>query len=977
MLFEERYKKLNAEQKLAVDTIEGPVLVVAGPGTGKTEILTLRIGNILKKTDTSPENILALTFTDNAAVNMRRRLSTLIGSSAYRVVIETFHSFCNNIIADYPEYFPNIVGSTNISEVESISLLGNLINDLPLDLLRPWGEPLHYIRDILKKIEELKREGLSPEEFVQILEKEEKIFKSREDLHHEKGAYRGKMKGEHKDFEKQLVKNKELFVVYDAYQKALHKKRLYDWSDMIMEVLGAIKSNADLKLILQEEHQYILVDEHQDTNNAQNKILELLCDFHKNPNIFIVGDEKQAIFRFQGASMENFMYVKKLYPKVKLIELSKNYRSGQNILDIAHSLIPSKNALTSHLKNSAQIYTAEFKNKNHELFFVADHIQNLIKKDGVAPEEIAILYRSNNEAFAVADALEKKGLPFVIESKEDLLSEKFVGRLLLILNALFYYSQDEYLIPVMHIDQFDIAPLDAYRIINKASKEKKSLYDLISKSEIPAILELDKKLKKWIKDSKNDHLSQFLERILRESAILQAMISSKNADAFLGIGRLFEEAKRISVSKPGANFSDFMKYMEIVREHKLFIERPKHAVKSKIHLMTAHKAKGLEFEYVYIVNSTEKSFGPKASRDHLKLVPLVYSLNKDAKPEDRNNIDDERRLFYVALTRAKKTVLITYASQDENGKEVLVSPFVLELREDKREKIDTEKYEEKMSEKPEDMMAERISNKATEIDKKFVAELFKSETLSVTALNNYLDCPWKYFYRNLLRIPSVPEKHQIYGTAMHAAVEDLWKAIKEKGASEKFLLDSYKRHLGLLGILSREEFKEALSRGSKALSGWFRWSRPEILNPIITEFAIRGVEVSPGIVLSGKIDKVEVVGKSRFIVTDYKTGKQKSRNDIEGLTKSSTGDIKRQLQFYKLLLELHSDIKMERGIIEFLEPEDNGKYKREEFDISDGEVAELKKTIKRVADEITSLSFWNTTCDDKNCEYCGFRRLLK
>jgi len=417
--------------------------------------------------------------------------------------------------------------------------------------------------------------------------------------------------------------------------------------------------------------------------------------------------------------------------------------------------------------------------------------------------------------------------------------------------------------------------------------------------------------------------------------------------------------------------------MEIIREHNLFIERPKYAVKSKIHLMTVHKAKGLEFEYVYIINSTEKSFGPKANRDHLKLVPSIYSLsNKTGPEEDKNNIDDERRLFYVALTRAKKSVLITYSLQDENGKEVLQSPFVLELREDRKIKIDTGEFEEKINKKPETLFKERVTSKITEIDRKFVTELFRSETLSVTALNNYLDCPWKYFYRNLLRIPSVPEKHQIYGTAMHAAVEDLWKNLKGNEVGEKFLLDSYKKELGLLGILSPEEFKEALARGSKALSGWYHWTKPEIKNPIITEFIIRGAELAPNIILSGKLDKVEVIGKSKFIVTDYKTGKQKSRNDIEGLTKNSKGDIKRQLQFYKLILELHSNIKMERGIIEFLEPDNGGKYKKEEFIIEDREVAELKKTIIRAADEITSLTFWNKTCDDPTCEYCGYRKLI-
>ena len=256
--FKERYENLNTEQKKAVDAIEGPVMVVAGPGTGKTEILTLRIGNILEKTDTSPENILALTFTDAASGNMRKRLASLIGSPAYRVNIETFHSFCNGVIQNYPEYFEEIIGSGNITEVEAMAILEKLIDELPLDILRPWGEPFHYAKDIYKKIAELKREGLNPKEFSDLVEKEEKKFKSRNDLFYEKGAHKGKMKSEHKEFEKVLQKNKELSLVYEAYQKELRKERLYDWSDMIMEVLSELRKNGDLKLILQENYQYIL-----------------------------------------------------------------------------------------------------------------------------------------------------------------------------------------------------------------------------------------------------------------------------------------------------------------------------------------------------------------------------------------------------------------------------------------------------------------------------------------------------------------------------------------------------------------------------------------------------------------------------------------------------------------------------------------------------------------------------------------------
>ena len=221
--FTQRYKNLNTEQKKAVDTIEGPVLVVAGPGTGKTEILTLRIANILQKTDTQPENILALTFTDAGAGNMRRRLSQLIGSYAYRVVISTFHSFCNDVIKTYPEYFPTIIGSSHVTEVEALGILADLITRMTLDILRPWGEPLHYLRDINKKIGELKREGVSVGEFVEMVKKEEKSFSKRDDLYYEKGPYKGKMKGEHKKFEKMLQKNKELVLIYDEYQKVLRK----------------------------------------------------------------------------------------------------------------------------------------------------------------------------------------------------------------------------------------------------------------------------------------------------------------------------------------------------------------------------------------------------------------------------------------------------------------------------------------------------------------------------------------------------------------------------------------------------------------------------------------------------------------------------------------------------------------------------------------------------------------------------------
>jgi DNA helicase-2/ATP-dependent DNA helicase PcrA len=639
--FSARYKNLNKAQKEAVDAIDGPVVVIAGPGTGKTEILTLRIANILQKTDTRPENILALTFTDSAAANMRKRLSALIGPSAYSVQIETFHSFCNNVIKNYPEYFPTIIGSGNITEVESIAILEELIRNTNLSILRPWGDPLYYVQSIGKKIEELKREGLTPEGFAELLVHEEEAFKNRDDLYHEKGAYKGKMKNEHKNTERKIEKNKELQMIYAKYQEVLKERRLYDWSDMILKVKEALsgdsKESKDLKLYLQENHQYILVDEHQDTNNAQNKILELLSDFHKNPNIFIVGDEKQAIFRFQGASIENFTYLKTLYPESKLIELSENYRSKQSILDAAHSLLPSNVPLVSgsgDTKKDPEITVASFESKQYELHFVAQETLKLIKS-GTRPEEIAIIYRSNKEAFAIADVLGKYDTAYTIESDEDLLSETFVHKFIVLSDAIAHYGEDEALVSAMHLEESGIEPLQAYKLIIRANKERTSLYELLDASEDATIKAFSEKMKTFVKASRKDALSQFLERILRDSGILASMITSKDAEAFLGIERLFEESKRISENRPGATFADFMEYLEILRTHKLFIKRPKASVsRSAIRLMTAHRSKGLEFEHVFIIGATENSFGPKKISETLPLVSSVYVRAKDKEEKE-------------------------------------------------------------------------------------------------------------------------------------------------------------------------------------------------------------------------------------------------------------------------------------------------------------------------------------------------------
>ena len=656
--FAEAYKKLNKAQKEAVDTIEGPVMVIAGPGTGKTQILTLRIANILAKTDTEPENILALTFTEAATHNMRRRLAELIGNSAYRVVINTFHGFCNDIIRRFPEDFPRIIGSKSITEVDQVAIIESIIEEGDFVLLKPFGDKFLYVRDIVGSISELKREGVTPEDFAERIKAEQKEFLHIPDLYHDKGAHKGKMKGDYQKFERKLLKNEELACVYELYQDALTEKKQYDFNDMILEVkkaLSPISSPArgevssprgggegvnSLLQMLQEEHQYILVDEHQDTNNAQNKIVELLMSYHDAPNLFVVGDEKQAIFRFQGASLENFQYFKHAYPKVKLITLTENYRSTQTVLDTAERLLASASPLKKNVPHSElPIRIAEFSTDASERYFITHDIQDKIHA-GVAPEDIAILYRNNKDAFPIARDLARLGIPHTIESDQDLFTQSDVRTLLIILRAIADYGNDMYVTPLLHLPLFDIDPLDTYKLLrNAADRRKYSLYDLLT---TPALLEeislkdtegipaLANKLAGWVKESKKIDLLNFFEHIIRDSGLLEDMLGSGNAgERFDAVNALFDEVKQLVEIKNDATLTDFFVYIETIKKHRLFLKRKAQGnARGKVRLMTAHRSKGLEFAHVYIIRAQDGIWGGKIDRDRLPLIDSIYKLQK-------------------------------------------------------------------------------------------------------------------------------------------------------------------------------------------------------------------------------------------------------------------------------------------------------------------------------------------------------------
>ncbi|OGY59800.1 MAG: hypothetical protein A3B23_02830 [Candidatus Colwellbacteria bacterium RIFCSPLOWO2_01_FULL_48_10] len=1002
--FDQAYKALNLAQREAVDAVEGPVMVVAGPGTGKTQILSLRIANILKKTDTLPGNVLALTFTESGASAMRRRLVDLIGTPAYAVTISTFHGFCNDIIKDYPEEFPRIIGAESITEIDQLNILEGILKKQTLKHLKPFGNPLYYLKKIAGAINEAKREGVSPEDLQAIVKNEKKEFYARPDLYHTKGAHKGKMKGEHQTAEKDLERNEELVKIYKAYEAELQKRHIYDFTDMLMEAMRELSTNKELLLILQEQYQYILVDEHQDTNNVQNKIVELLGNFHANPNIFVVGDEKQAIYRFQGASIENFLHFQRLYPKAKLVVLEENYRSTQKILDSAHSVLPGKKKLRSvDVGEGMPITLYPLGSPDSEAYFVAQDIKKRIES-GTKPEDVAVLYRDNRDAAIFMQAFETAGVQYSLESEEDALSDRDIRKLILLLRAVDVFGSDRELVEAMHVDFLGLDPLDLYRLVESAGRLRTTFYDEVRKSDKEPIKVFYAKFSTWATLSKNRSLLEFLKILARESGFVNHLLARPDkVEKMARFNAFFEEVKQLVEKHRNYGLKELVEYLDALEAHNIAIKKAGTvAVPNRVRLMTAHKSKGQEFEHVYIVNAHDGHWGNRRSRGGLNLPSTVYSLSGRAL--ERNSNEDERRLFYVALTRARKTVTITYSRLGATKREQLPAQFVGEVLPELIEEQDASGHEQAFADNRHLAFINESKANYDIRDKALVRELFTRNGLSVTALNNYLDCPWKYFYQNLLRIPAAPEKTQMYGIAVHEAFKAFfdafdWLASPKRsreggsiagGASavppKKFLIDKFEYALERQPM-EKGDFKESLAKGRASLAGYYDFYKDTWTRTVFTEFSIRGIQLTPEIMLTGKIDKIEIVetypmgAKSLYGVNviDYKTSKPKTLGQIEGTTKDSEGNIKRQLVFYNLLLNEYEGgkrFKMLSGEIDFVEPVTKGKYKKEKLTVELKEIEALKTEILRVSSEILDLTFWDMYCEKEDCEWCALRKAM-
>lgn len=958
--FEEAYKKLNAKQKEAVDTLYGPVIVVAGPGTGKTQMLALRIGNILQKsTGTKPDEILALTFTESAVATLRTRLASFIDGAAYRVRIHTFHGFAKSILELRPDLFPRIAQGTQLSSVGGIALMEQLLDAGSYTKIRNAKNPHRSARDLINFMGKLKQEHFTPEQYLADLTSSYEAVLADPDRLHESGRYAGQEKGEHLRRRERLEKHIEVAHLFEAYQEALERDSLYDYEDLINEAVRGLQTDEGFRAEIGERSQFVLADEHQDANPAQNHLLELVTDFDGSPNLFIVGDEKQAIYRFQGASLASFFYFKETYPNAKVISLNENYRSTSNILSAAHDLIAPapvpdpalRPVLTAVRGEGGTIEEIVVDTPREELNAICAHIEKLHEAD-VPYEDIAILTKKNADVLALADFLRRAGIPEDHMSAEaSALVHPVVLLFVSLIRALTDLGEDAPLARALFLPGIPMSLMERMRLL-ALPRAGKPFLKIIEENGTSDLRDWVRKLKRLSEEMSATPVVAWLARLASESGFVMGVITlAESEDAYEAYQGFMDEAALLARENPSATAFDLLARLALIEKHELRIQRArtKHA---GVRIMTVHGAKGLEFPQVIIAHATdEKWMGGKTDEFSLLL-------------EKEDDEHDVRRLLYVALTRAKDGVLITRSDVTEEDRAQTPLRFLSDMAAHTAV-ADLGKFNFPKS-------ATAPYSDRTILDTNFLKERLLARGFSPTSFNSYVASPWQYYFRALLQLPDAPTLPMMFGTAMHAGLKSYADALKGGKATLESATDSFYAELMHLP-LSPLDRKELMKKGEEALGAYLKQEGADMQSVYESEFPIAISLTVPGVgevPLAGKLDRLDMLADGTVSVIDYKTGKAKSENDIRGLTKSGDGNYYRQLVFYKLLLDRDGRYTMNEGALHFVEPDEKGKCVIRKFTITAAEVAALEAELIEAAQHIADGSAFTAVCDPENCDYC-------
>ncbi len=965
---------LNEAQRGAVLHGDGPLLIVAGAGTGKTTVLTRRIAHLITTKRARPEEILALTFTEKAAREMSERVDQLVPYGYTESFIATFHAFGDRMLRENCFAAGLPADFRVLSRADEIVFLRERLFSLPLARFRPLGDPGRHLSTLVEFASRAKDEDVSAEVILAFAEERLRQASTAE----------GDEALARREPALDLIEAAEFFR---AQQAALATSALVDFGDQIHLFLRLLRQRPDVAIALRKRFRYILVDEFQDTNHAQLELIRLIAG-EGNPSITVVGDDDQAIYRWRGAAPANLINFLSLYPAATRVVLRQNYRSTQEILDTAYRLITYNNPhrleamtgldkrLIAERGKGKNVAHWRFPSASAEADAVAKAIEDFHQQGDVPLSEIAILVRNNADADPFLRALNMRGIPHRFSGGAGLFERPEVRSLIAFLRLVA--SPDDsvsaWALAFSEIYSFD--PVDLSRISRYASKKTRPLLDvlreLVGNEDLASVKgpsrEAAKKfvadIERGVSSMAQKRTGEALYEFLKESgylARLASVSSSKDERKVANIARFFEIVRGFSVVAENDDIPAFVARFDLLRDAGEDPSAIEIQEGDAVNITTVHKAKGLEFRAVFVASCVDQKFPLRRRSDPLPLPAAL--LKSDLSPGDAH-LMEERRLFYVSMTRAKDDLILTSADDYGAGATRKVSRFVVEALDlpSPRTKVARSSPLETIAASapvPPDREGAGPADGSPEPES-LSAAMAPPLRLSFRQVDDYLTCPLKYRFVHRNRIPLLTHHRVVYGSAIHQAVQDMFKA---RQAAVPFNLDdllaAFRRAWVSEGFLSREHEELRLKEGERTLARFFAWEKEHPLKPTGVEedfsFAVGRTRVM------GRYDLV-VATDDGVTILDFKTGDVSTEAKAQHRAEESL-----QLAIYALAHFRTTGGLPTRVELRFLETDLVGG-----FAPSQALVLATEKKISEVADRI-SRGLFDATPSHGACRPCPFR----
>jgi DNA helicase-2/ATP-dependent DNA helicase PcrA len=977
---------LNEEQRAAVQHRDGPLLVVAGAGTGKTRVITERIRALLESDPSlAGENILGLTFTDKSAGEMKHRVVKAIGERAEGVWLSTFHSFCLEKILRpaNPDIQP-------LDDIDHRILLRRNIAELALVHFWRLAEPAEFLRDFVTFFSRCQDELVTPDDYQRYVEGLRRKHESRKSSLEPDALQIA---------EEEVARQEELARVYRVSERLLRDRNLHTFGAQLLQAVELLRNDAALLDQMRQQYRYILVDEFQDTNIAQLELLWLLAGEHRN--IMVVGDHNQAIYRFRGASYGSFTTFlqrfcgagarKPVLPGGNfLVSLAQNYRSTKRILNVADAVIRNneqsplipQNPLRTDNRDGEKIRVVEFGAPEEEAWWIASEIERM-HAAGAPWRSFAVLYRRHTHRNQLLDALRRKRIPFVIR-KFSILSSTIVRDLLAYLRLIAVPADNVACARVLSAPYWRAEPRDLVRLAERADKNRRRpIWDELE-SALSAEAKNGGPADRWHESTRLAALVQMVHKLRHSARRKSATELLDELIEQLELAPLPSEADRQYLERfvafvaewerksEGKQLRDFIEYLGYFNELDGDICLDEELSDDAVQLMTVHSAKGLEFPHVFILRLAKGDF-PSGSRKPVFEFPA--ELMKEERPQGDFQIQEERRLFYVALTRARQNLTLSAVI----NKRKKPSPFLDDfLMEPKVQKFDVAQSSPTVSVPPSEEVAGPAPDSADPAQlfgprrentraysrvalwaKAFHPPRPEPLQLSPSAIDAYERCPMKYMFQYMWGLRGGPHAQMTFGNVMHATVRELVGEIR-KGRRVPFeeVVSIYEREWSAAGFIDEFHEKEYHKAGREQLQAFHRSYAAAPADVLYQEKPFE-LPLEHEVIVTGRIDQINRLPDGEVEIVDYKTGRPRDE-------KKAAGDL--QLSVYALAAQDVLDLTPGRLVFYNLATNEAVGTTRDKKTL-----AAVKQKIAEIADQIRAGEF--SPKPGFSCGYCDFKPL--